>query len=122
MVDARVSLLPLDCKLASPQRRLTYAAMETMGDRIRTLRESKGWTQDDLVDRLMARLKETDLTVSRNAVSQWERGETKNIKNVIFYMLIQELGTTPEYVLFGPDRSTPSVPPSASGRFGKKRA
>lgn len=68
--------------------------METMGDRIRRLREAKGWTQRELADRV---------GVTEAAVSQWERGETKNIKNLNFAALLEELGTTQEYLLFGPD-------------------
>lgn len=115
-MSANVSKLPQKIKLASPLPGLCYPAMETMGDRIKRLREAKGWRQDELADRLMLHLKGTDLTVSREAVSQWERGETKNIKNVIFYWLVVELGTTSEYLLFGPDRAS-----SGTDRIGRKR-
>lgn len=72
--------------------------MQTMGDRIRVLREAKGWTQDGLAARLTAR----GAKVSGNAVSQWERGESKNIKLPQFLALVDELGTTHEYLVHGP--------------------
>jgi transcriptional regulator with XRE-family HTH domain len=78
--------------------------MATMGERIKVLREAKGLTQTQL-----AKL----VGVSRAAVSLWELGNTKNIKNVTMLALVQILGTTQEYLLFGPtsaDRDT-------SGRF-----
>lgn len=72
--------------------------METSGDRIRTLREAKGWTQQQLADRLAIH----GVSVTRAAISQWERGEIKDIKNRTFLALMAELGTTQEYILFGP--------------------
>lgn len=89
-------------------------AMETMGDRIRVLRESKGWTQEELASRLSAR----GAKVSGNAVSQWERGETKNIKLRSFLVLVEELATTHEYLVHG--ASDPSSRDS-SGRFRRPR-
>lgn len=73
--------------------------METMGDRIRTLRKSKGWTQQKLAD---------ELGVTREAVSQWESGEIKNIKLATFLALIELFGTTHEYLVHGPDYRRPS--------------
>jgi DNA-binding XRE family transcriptional regulator len=69
-------------------------AMETMGDRIRLLRQSKGLTQEQLGDRL---------GVSKVAVSQWETGGTSNVRLKTFLALVEELGTTPHYLIFGPD-------------------
>lgn len=69
-----------------------------MGDRIRVLRESKGWTLEELASRLSRR----GTKVSLSAISQWERGETKNIKLLTFLALVQELGTTHEYLVHGP--------------------
>lgn len=77
--------------------------METMGDRIRQLRESRGWTQQELAERLSVSLRAHGKDpVTSVSVSQWERSETKNIKNVTFYLLARELGTQEEYLLFGP--------------------
>lgn len=113
-----VSLLPPEVKHTSTVPRVSYSAVETSGDRIRRLREAKGWTQADLADRLKLRLKGSDVTVSREAISQWERGETKNIKSVTFYWLVHELGTTYEYLLFGPDFRATTPPAGRSGRRG----
>ena len=99
---------------ASADRAITYPPMETMGDRIRVLREAKGWTQDGLAQRLTDR----GAKVSGNAVSQWERGETQNIKLRLFLALVEELGTTHEYLVHGP--SDPSSRDS-TGKFRRLR-
>lgn len=88
--------------------------METMGDRIRTLRLAKGWTQSDLADRLTAR----GAAVTFSAISQWERGETSDIKLRLFLALVSELGTTHEYLVHGP--SDPAGRDS-TGKFRKPR-
>jgi transcriptional regulator with XRE-family HTH domain len=77
---------------------LRFSAMETMGDRIRTLRQSKGWTLEDLASRLTRR----GHKVTFSAISQWERGESQNIKLPTFLALVDELGTTHEYLVHGP--------------------
>jgi transcriptional regulator with XRE-family HTH domain len=91
-----------------------FAPMQTMGDRIRILRESKGWTQGQLAARLTAR----GAPVTFSAVSQWERGETENIKLRAFLALVEELGTTHEYLVHGPSDPTGR---DATGRFRKPR-
>lgn len=92
--DASVSLLSRSVKYASTGPRLSSSPMaNTMGDRIKTLREAKGMTQEELAKAL---------GVTRAAVSLWELGNTKNIKNVTFLALVQLLGTNQEYLLFGP--------------------
>ena len=48
--------------------------MATYSDRIRELREAKGWTQTDLADRL---------NVTKVAVSQYERGVRKPDINIL---------------------------------------
>lgn len=78
--------------------------MDDMGDRIRMLRKAKGWTQEQLGG---------EVGVSREAVSQWEIGPTKNIKNRTFARLVRALGTTQDYLLFGPD--------DRADRIGKRR-
>lgn len=107
MAETIVSLLTPEVKHAFAEAALSYSTMETMGERIRQLRRAKQWTQQDLADRV---------GVSRAAVAQWESGETKNIKNVTFRRLVRELGTTEDYLVFGPDE--PGRRDSA-GRFGK---
>jgi transcriptional regulator with XRE-family HTH domain len=94
MIKHNVSLLSGQVKHTFTERRVASFSVETIGDRIRVLREAREWTQDQLAKRL---------GVSRASVSQWERGETKNIKNLTFLKLVGELGTTAEYLLFGRD-------------------
>ncbi len=100
---------------ASSEPGLLCAPMQTIGDRIRVLREAKGWTQDELAKRLTNR----GAKVSGNAISQWERGETKNIKLMTFLAVVEELGTTHEYLVHGP--SDPAARDSG-GRFRKPRS
>ena len=68
------------------------ASMQTMGDRIKLLREAKGLTQSEL-GKLCG--------VSKSAVSQWEDGSTANIKLSYFMRLIEVLGTDPKYLIWG---------------------
>ncbi len=81
-----------------------------MGDRIRTLRQSKGYTLQELADRLALR----GIEVTYSAISQWERGESENIRLPTFLALVAELGTTHEYLVHGP-----SEPPGrdSTGKF-----
>jgi DNA-binding XRE family transcriptional regulator len=74
--------------------------METMGDRIKQLRQAKGWTQEQLGTRL---------GVTKVAVSQWETGGTSNVRLKTFLALAEELGTTPHYLIFGPERPSTTV-------------
>jgi DNA-binding XRE family transcriptional regulator len=69
--------------------------METMGQRIRLLRQARGLTQQQLGDHL---------GVSKVAVSQWETGSTENIRLKTFLALVDLLGTKPEYLIFGPEK------------------
>lgn len=107
-------MLQLQVKYASADYGLSLSPMETMGSRIRALRLSKGWTQEQLADRLAAR----GAKVSGNAVSQWERDETANIKLQTFLALVEELGTTHDFLVHGP--SEPAGRDS-NGRFRRLR-
>jgi transcriptional regulator with XRE-family HTH domain len=69
--------------------------MQTMGERIRLLREARGWTQAELAERV---------GVSRGAVAQWEGGVVANIRLQAFLKLTEELGTDVAYVVYGPTR------------------
>lgn len=84
--------------------------MQTMGDRIRFLREARGLSQEGLAEKLSER----GVKVSGNAISQWERGESQNIRLQTFLALVAELRTTHEYLVHGP--SEPGQRDS-SGRF-----
>jgi DNA-binding Xre family transcriptional regulator len=67
--------------------------MQTMGERIRLLRQARGMSQGDLSSKI---------GVTPGAISQWENGSTKNIKLETFLRLCAELGTEPQYLIFGP--------------------
>ena len=69
--------------------------MQTMGDRIRQLRQARDLSQSQLADRV---------GVTAGAISQWENGLTKNIKLETFLRLCEELGTVPHYLIFGPGK------------------
>lgn len=69
--------------------------METMGDRIKVLRQARGFSQSQLAERL---------GVTAGAISQWENGATENIKLKTFMALCEILMTDPQYLIFGPTR------------------
>jgi transcriptional regulator with XRE-family HTH domain len=71
-------------------------ADETMGDRIRVLRQARGLTQEGLGEAV---------GVSKSAVSQWEDGSVANIKLKTFLALIEVLRTSHEYLVHGPERA-----------------
>lgn len=75
-----------------------FYRMQTIGDRIRILREAKGWTQKHLSERITER----GARVSDRAVSEWERGNVNDIKLRTFLVLVEVLGTTHEYLVNGP--------------------
>lgn len=69
---------------------------ESMGTRIRRLREKRNLTQDQLAARC---------GVSRAAVHQWETGESENIKLQPFLRLLNTLDVSHEYLCFGSDKA-----------------
>lgn len=71
-------------------------AMETMGERIRQLRQARRLSQSQLADQL---------GVTIGAVSQWEIGTTENIKLATFLKLCDVLVTDPHYLVLGPTRT-----------------
>lgn len=83
--------------------------METMGDRIRVLRDARGFSQEQL-----AKL----VGVTKSAVSQWESGSTKNIKLQPFLLLLAVLQTDFEYLVYGPGRGA-APRAHGAGRSGK---
>lgn len=68
---------------------------ETMGQRIKRLRQSRKWTQDELAGLV---------GVTLQAVSQWELDQTENVKLVPFLRLAKVLETDPHYLVFGAGR------------------
>ncbi len=68
---------------------------ESLGIRIRTLREARGLTQLDLA---------TAIGVSQAAVSAWETGNSLNLKLQTFLRILDVLGVAePEYLIRGTD-------------------
>lgn len=100
-------MLNFEVKNAVPDSSYAFPRMETMGNRIRQLREARKLTQEQLG---------AEVGVSKSAVSQWEDDSTKNIKLVTFLKLCEVLRTDPPYLIWGADRE-PSDGTSASGRW-----
>jgi transcriptional regulator with XRE-family HTH domain len=81
---------------AVPDVPYSLRGMETMGDRIRQLRQARGLNQPQL-----AKL----VGVTKSAVNQWESGSTQNIRLTHFMSLLRALGTDAPYLIWGPDRA-----------------
>ena len=90
------SMLNSEVKDAGRLVNYDVGLMETMGQRIRVLREAKGLTQEALAE---------ICRVTKSAVSQWEDDTTSNIKLEPFIALYEALGTNPKYLVFGPERA-----------------
>ena len=86
------------------------APMETMGQRIKKMREQRGWSQTELADLV---------GVTFSAVSQWERDETENLKLLPFLRLARLFETDPHYIVFGPGRGAAEL--SKPVQASKKR-
>lgn len=98
-------MLNLQVKDAVPVVFYAFPGMETMGDRIKLLRDAKGLTQERLGELV---------GMTKSAVSQWEGGSTKNVKLETFLRLVEILQTDAELLIWGADR-VPS--PGAPGRW-----
>lgn len=79
--------------------------METIGDRIKHLRIAKGYSQQQL-----AKL----LGLTKGAVSQWEVGLTKNLKNAPLMDLCKIFGVSAEYLVNGAARAGRGRPPTGA--------
>lgn len=101
------SMLNPEGKDAVPIAR--YAVrVETMGDRIRALRQARGYTLERLAQLA---------GVTKSAVHQWEDGSTKNLRLVTFLKVLEALHTDANYLIWGPSRQPhPSSPGSSSRR------
>lgn len=82
---------------------------ETMGERILHLCEVKGLTQSDLA---------RQLAVSRVTVHQWctDKSQPRN-ENLL--MIAALLGTSPQYIVFGPSRQPPGGFPAEAADKGR---
>jgi transcriptional regulator with XRE-family HTH domain len=78
---------------------------ETMGDRIKRLREARGLTQPALANLLVSMGAPSTLT--KAAVHKWESGDSKNMQNATFILLCNALKTDPQYLLWGQERTPP---------------
>jgi transcriptional regulator with XRE-family HTH domain len=87
----------LNLRVKDAVQPILYAglAMETMGDRIKQLRNARNLTQEQLA---------RAVGVTKSAVSQWEGGSTKNLKLETFLRVLEALGTDAEFLIFGPER------------------
>ena len=73
----------------------TLCTMDTMGKRIEALREARGLSVVELAEKV---------GVTRGLIWQWETDMVKGIRPENFVRLCHALGTTPEYLVWGPDR------------------
>lgn len=71
---------------------------QTMGARIRELREKRGLTQEELAAKC---------EVTKSAVSQWESDSTQNVRLQPFLKLLEALNTRFEYLIYGKGGATP---------------
>lgn len=85
------------------------ARMETMGERIKFHREAKGLSQSDL-----AKI----CGVTKGAVSQWELGRSKNVKNAPWLKLVETLGVSGDYLVNGVSRGPRGKPPTGAHGSG----
>lgn len=105
-------MLNYQVKNTAPTVSYAVWAMETIGSRIRQLRESRGWTQEQFAKRV---------GVTKSAVSQWESDATKNLKLVTFLKVVEVLGTTTDYLVQGSKRAS-RAPVSDDEGLPPKRA
>lgn len=94
---------PIEHDAAYPVR---MPSDHAMGARIRTLRESRGWSQGELARRV---------GVARATVNQWESGRIKDIRLAAVLRLTEVLQTTLRYLVYGPS-PTPTVTAPARPR------
>jgi transcriptional regulator with XRE-family HTH domain len=93
---------------------------ETMGERIKRLREARNLTQPALARLLISMGAPSTLT--KAAIHKWESGDTRNIQNATFVLLCQALVTQPEYLVWGADRVPPERKPAPAERMPKTKS
>ena len=82
---------------------------ETLGDRIRQLRESRNLSQDQLG---------SAIGISGAAIAQWETGATKNPRPDHILRCCAYFGADPYWVVFGRENDPRRRPPRSSGSRG----
>lgn len=82
--------------------------IETLGDRLRQAREGRGMTQAEIAE---------ICNVTESAVSQWEKGATKDLKLQNFLRVCAYLMLDPWTMLFGPEGDSDQRVPGAPKRF-----
>jgi transcriptional regulator with XRE-family HTH domain len=70
---------------------------DTVGKRIRQIREERGWTQDQLAE---------NVNVSRSAVAQWETDRVGQVRGNLT-RVAEVLDISVEYLLYGHDKRAP---------------
>lgn len=108
--SAAYSILESNFKDAGGGGLYALSPMETMGQRIKRMREQRGWTQGQLAEMV-------GVTVS--AVSQWELDQTENVKLLPFLRLAKLFETDAHYLVFGSGRG--AVELSKPVQVSKKR-
>lgn len=76
---------------------------ETIGNRIKRLRNARNLSLQGLADRLIALGAPASLT--KAAVAKWESGDTKNMQNATFVLLCEVLVTDARYLIWGDARA-----------------
>lgn len=69
--------------------------METIGQRVKRLRESRGWTQAQMMEKM-------DVS-SATTISRIENGVTKDMRMPMAKKLADIFSVTPEYIMYGED-------------------
>lgn len=85
---------------AMSKRRTAIGTPLGLGDRIRSAREARGWTQPDLGKAV---------GVSKSAVSQWEKGAVQNLKLGNLFAVADVLGKDVTELVFGDTPTTLKV-------------
>jgi transcriptional regulator with XRE-family HTH domain len=70
--------------------------MQTVGNRVKSLRISKRLNQQQLADRI---------GTTQSAIAKIERGQTKKMEGETLEALARELSSTPSYILYGAQNS-----------------
>lgn len=97
--------------------------METFGTRIKSAREIRGWSQEELGRRVAVWLGRATL-ITKATVNKWEDGSTRLPESDVLVALAYIFDTTPQFLLWGPDRrppgdrarATPSTPKMSPSR------